>query len=385
MTVISPTRKSATASLLRGQVSVSKLNSTRRNKTHHNETKRNKTKQPIRWLTLALDTMLEEEQLLWNPPQRYFRGSNASEVCTRAMTLKALGHNTPVPARVTRIFATGNMIEKVNVEAARRAGLLVEGSQQRDASYGGALRIIRNLIPDLPIAQEREIRQHFAVHDPVLDVWFAGEGKASELGTKFVVFEDDISQRWWKFFEFSGLRFKPDKKSSDPPIFGHIDLIVVHPEDGVEYLCDVKSIRQEMYRNLPPEHDVMLAGESPLMKRHSKYVEQLNGYMWAPTIDLEVGCLLFEAKNDQEQKVYWLRRDPKMQAEMLKRHRAAAFYIQMTSQEVAPIPEERNPERGDETCVACNQRSICRRLAGKYGKAAVDYTTLRKVDAEIRG
>ncbi len=364
MTIISPTRKSVIASLLKGEkiaAASSPVSGT--------------------WLKLALDETLEKEQPLFNPPQRYFRGSDAGNPCPRSMTMKALGHSVPVPARVKRIFETGNAIEAVNVKAASRAGLLVEGSQQRDASYGGALRIIRNLIFDLPIAQEREIRQHFAKHDTVLDVWFAGEGKASEPGTKFVVFEHDIPQRWWKFFEFSGLRFKPDSESDDPPIFGHIDLIVISPEDGVEYLCDVKSIRQEMYRNLPPEHEIMLAGESPLMKRHSKYVEQLNGYMWAPTIDLEFGALLFEAKNDQEQKVYWLRRDPKMQADMLKRHKRAAPYIQSTPQRVAPIPEERNPDKGDEICVACNQRYLCRRLPAE----GCDYEEMRVKDKELRG
>ena len=362
--VISPTRESATAALLQGKKAAA-------------------TSSPVSgaWLKLTLDETLEREQPLWNPPQRYFRGSDAGNLCSRSMSMKALGHNVPVPARVVRIFSTGNAIEAVNVKAARSAKLLVEGSQQRDASYGGALRIIRNLISDVPIVQEREIRQHFAKHDAVMDVWFAGEGKASEPGTKFVVFEHDIPERWWKFFEFSGLRFKPDGESSDPPIFGHIDLIVVHPEDGVDYLCDVKSIRQEMYRNLPPEHGVMLAGESPLMKRHSRYVEQLNGYMWAPTIDLEIGCLLFEAKNDQYQKEYWLRRDPKMQTEMLARHRVAAFYIQMTPQEVAPIPEERNPKSGDEICVACNQRYLCRRLPAK----GCDYNKMRQEDAKARG
>ena len=363
--VISPTRKSATAALLQGKKAAVASSS------------------PVSgaWLKLTLDETLEREQPLFNPPQRYFRGSDAGNICPRSLTMKALGHTVPVPARVMRIFSTGNAIEAVNVRAARRAKILVEGSQQRDASYGGALRIIRNLIPDVPIAQEREIRGHFAVHDAVLDVWFAGEGKASESGTKFIVFEHDIPQRWWKFFEFSGLRFKPDGESDDPPIFGHIDLIVVHPEDGAEYLCDVKSIRQEMYRNLPLEHEVIIAGESPLMKRHSKYVEQLNGYMWAPTIDLEIGCLLFEAKNDQEQKVYWLRRDPKMQAEMLARHRVAAPYIQRTPQEVAPIPEERNPERGDEICVACNQRYLCRHLPAK----GCGYDEMRTEDAKARG
>ena len=364
MTIISPTRDSATASLLKGEkLVVSSL--------------------PVSgaWLKLTLDETLEREQPLWNPPQRYFRGSDAGNICPRSLTMKALGHTVPVPARVMRIFSTGNAIEAVNVKAARRAGLLVEGSQQRDASYGGALRIIRNLISDLPISQEREIRQHFAVHDPVLDVWFAGEGKASEPGTKFIVFEHDIPQRWWDKFEFAGLCFKPDGESEDPPIFGHIDLIVISPEDGAEYLCDVKSIRSEMYRNLPPEHGVVLASESPLMKRHRKYLEQLNGYMWAPTIDLEVGCLLFENKNTQDQLIYWLRRDPKMQAEMLARHRVAAAYIQRTPQEVAPIPEERNPERGDETCVACNQRYLCRRLPAK----GCDYDTMRVEDAKARG
>ncbi|KKL27791.1 hypothetical protein LCGC14_2381590, partial [marine sediment metagenome] len=126
MTIISPTRKSQIASLLKDEkatVSSSSVSGS--------------------WLKSALDEMLEKEQPLWNPPQRYFRGSDAGNPCPRSMTMKALGHNVPVPARVKRIFETGNAIEAVNVKAARRAKLLVEGSQQRDASYGGTLRIIR--------------------------------------------------------------------------------------------------------------------------------------------------------------------------------------------------------------------------------------------------
>ncbi|KKL94810.1 hypothetical protein LCGC14_1860990 [marine sediment metagenome] len=360
--VIAPTRKTQTAILLRGERKVVAVPSGE-------------------WLKHGLDEQLEREQALWASPQRYFRASGAGNPCVRALTLRAIGHNVPVPARTMRIFETGRKIEESNVETARRAGLLVERSEQRQAVYGGQMRAVRALTHGLKAQEEREVRERFARHEPVLGVWFAGKGEPSARSERLVVFEEDIPEGWHGRFEFAGLRFRPDEDSEDPPILGHIDLTVRRPSDKAEMLGEIKSMRGELFRKLPREHETMLAGESPLFEKRADYIIQWNTYAFAPTIDLEEGFILFESKNDSELRVYWLRRDKELQSKMLERHREAAPYILSDPQRVAPVPNARSPEKGDKLCVDCPIRYLCRRLPVE----GCDYAEVRDEDAKVRG
>lgn len=168
---------------------------------------------------------------------------------------------------------------------------------------------------------------------------------------------------------------------TDPPITCHIDGEVEQPGSGLVFLLEIKSINTYGFSNLPKEHDIELAGRSPLMARYERYVTQWNTYAWAPEIDLEYGALLFEDKNDQRQKIYGLRRDSTLRDEMLERHLEAAPYVLSDPQRVAPVPEGLDPEAGKGECSTCPHRYLCKRVP----RGSVEYDVLRKEDAKLRG
>ncbi|KKK58346.1 hypothetical protein LCGC14_3045350, partial [marine sediment metagenome] len=87
-----------------------------------------------RWLHVLLDETLERQQKLWNPPRRWYRGSEAGDTCVRSMTLSVMGHSVPVPAKTKRIFRTGNAVEDANMQTMREAGIVIE-SKQKDKQH----------------------------------------------------------------------------------------------------------------------------------------------------------------------------------------------------------------------------------------------------------
>ena len=170
----------------------------------------------------------------------------------------------------------------------------------------------------------------------------------------------------------------------DPPIVGHVDCVLKRPGTGERMLGEIKSIKQELFKMLPVEHGPTLAGESPLRKgMYFRYLKQWNTYAWSPSIDLELGFLLFEAKNDQHQKIYWLLRDPALLDDVLGIRREAAPYVEGDPMRVAPIPAGFNPDdqaKGN-ACGWCDRRYLCRRLP----REGCDYDEARAEDAKVRG
>lgn len=167
----------------------------------------------------------------------------------------------------------------------------------------------------------------------------------------------------------------------DPPIVCHIDALVRRPDGGRVYLAEIKSIKEELFKKLPPEHGPTLAGESPLLKTHRGYIVQVNTYAFAPEVDCEEAVLLFESKNEQRQKTYWFKRDEQLLEETLAVHRVAAPHILADPQRVAPVPAERDPWGGDPVCVGCKRRYLCRKLP----REGASYEETRQVDAKMRG
>ncbi|KKK74883.1 hypothetical protein LCGC14_2879290, partial [marine sediment metagenome] len=173
-------------------------------------------------------------------------------------------------------------------------------------------------------------------------------------------------------------------KYDDPPVLGHVDAILKRLDTDETMLCEIKSIKQELFKRLPKEHGVTLAGESALNKGYYKgYLQQWNTYAWAKEIDIEIGFLLFEAKNEQQQKIYWLLRDPDMLESVLKLRKKAAPYVLSDPMRVAPIPTDFNPndQSKGNACGWCNRRYLCKRLS----KKGCDYDTVRAEDEKVRG
>ncbi len=170
----------------------------------------------------------------------------------------------------------------------------------------------------------------------------------------------------------------------DPPIKGHVDCVLKRPGTGEAFLGEIKSIKQELFKKLPAEHGVILAGQSPLKdSRYITYLKQWNTYAWAKNIDLEIGFLLFEAKNDQAQKIYWLLRDPDLLEQVMEIRRVAAPYVTSKPMCVAPIPKGFDPldESRGNACGYCDHRYLCKRLPAK----GVTRDEAKKKDAQLRG
>lgn len=167
----------------------------------------------------------------------------------------------------------------------------------------------------------------------------------------------------------------------DPPVKGKADVIARRPSDAKLLVGEVKSINSNQFKRLPREHDVILASASPLFAIKPGYVEQWNTYACAPDRDFDEGFVLFEAKDDSDEKVYWLRRDDELMGAALDRMRIASRYVQDEPQRVAPIPDDRNPFKGDPVCAECPHRYLCR-LVPEEGATV---GRVKELDAEVRG
>ena len=116
-------------------------------------------------------------------------------------------------------------------------------------------------------------------------------------------------------------------REKEPTIVGHADVAVRRKSDDKLLLGEIKSIHEKAFDRLPEEHQAVLASESPLFKSHERYVKQLNTYLggrWYGETD--EGFFLFEAKNTQRQKVYYILFDDELLEPDLRRaHEAHDF------------------------------------------------------------
>ena len=166
---------------------------------------------------------------------------------------------------------------------------------------------------------------------------------------------------------------------TDPPVNGRADVFMRRKSDGKILCGEIKSIGQNGWKRLPLEHGPTRAGDSPLMQTNRSYVMQLNTYLGSDDSPTDEGFLLFENKNDSAQRVYHIMFDARLRDGALAVSRSAARYLE--TQTLAPVPKERDPRGEDKTCANCDHRYLCSVLAPE----AVDYETMRQVDAEIRG
>jgi len=170
-------------------------------------------------------------------------------------------------------------------------------------------------------------------------------------------------------------------ENGKPLITCHIDMLANRPTDGQRFLIEIKSINEHQFDNLPKEHGPTLASKSPLFEKYRNYVVQWNTYAFTPEVDLNEGCLLFEAKNTQKQKYYWLRRDQDMLEETVNRHECAARFAVDAPRQLAPVPEGFDPQQDKGPCGRCDHRYLCKRLP----VGAVNYDDVRTEDAKVRG
>lgn len=341
----------------------------------------------VDWLKRFKNEHLVRRQPLWELPRRHLRVSAAGTKCPRSLTFQAMGHSVPFEPRVIRIFETGKLIEQVNVQLDKEAGLCEEGSPQLVATLGGQQK--RVLRPK----EGAVIEGRYRWLDPVLrvrasDPFLLPRGCSYDVGNRRLDREDrvlaeDVPEELLSSFEPAGLAFIPT--GAAPPLVGHVDEIVRRPSDQTKVLIEYKSINQTAFDKLPTEHPPMRASDSPLLKTHYNYVAQLNTYLYLPEVDLELGALVFEAKNTQHQKHYWFERDWELYQKVLKVMELAVPYVLAQPQLLAPVPEERRPLGRDGVCGQCRARYLCRKLVEDHGNTAVAYDKVRKADARLRG
>ena len=162
-------------------------------------------------------------------------------------------------------------------------------------------------------------------------------------------------------------------------ILGHADVTVRRRADGKLLLGEIKSIHERAFDRLPEEHPAVLASESPLFKSHERYVKQLNTYLGGSGSETNEGFFLFEAKNTQRQKVYYILFDAELLApDLLRVHEAHSFACSLL---LAPVPSERNPKGDDRVCSRCDHRYLCKRLP----EGGVTLEEVKREDLRVRG
>jgi len=167
---------------------------------------------------------------------------------------------------------------------------------------------------------------------------------------------------------------------ASPPIRGRFDVRVKRPSDGVNLIGEIKSIHEDGFNKLPPEYDDPDENHENLMLCYPRYVTQLNTYLGSDDIDLEEGFLLFEAKNSQTQRFYFLRRHEELLRTTLERHAEAFVYLDQL--QLAPVPNGRDPcSAADKSCSRCNHHYLCKHLL----RTAVYLDQVLLADAKLRG
>ena len=164
-----------------------------------------------------------------------------------------------------------------------------------------------------------------------------------------------------------------------PPIRGRYDIKVEGQDDdeGEEILGEVKSINDFGFDKLPEEHDYVLASESPLIDTYRHYVMQWNTY--AQLEGLEKGFIIFEAKNTQRHKVYFLRTDAALYDEVIDKTTFGAKYL--LEERIPPIPKERSPHGNDPVCNKCSAKYLCE-LVARDGDTLEN---VKNIDKQVRG
>jgi hypothetical protein len=174
----------------------------------------------------------------------------------------------------------------------------------------------------------------------------------------------------------SGLLIDTNKKCEikSLPLTGHYDVRLKDAQaPDEEIVGEIKSIKDERYDALP---DPRTAKENmALLINHGYrgYMSQLNMYIYA--MALTRGFLLFESKNTQRRRIYWVELDLGLVDACLEVHRLAWNYVKLRQL----APRTRDIKR-DPVCKQCWRRYLCDVLP----EGAVDYDDVRAADDRCR-
>lgn len=140
----------------------------------------------------------------------------------------------------------------------------------------------------------------------------------------------------------------------DLAINGHIDAIL--KKAGKLFLGEIKSIKEELWIKLAMPSEDRRTNFVNLMKSHYDYVCQWTLYAGASGI--KEGFILFESKNTQRRKIFWLDMDEPLFKKLVDvRARAKPF---LAEKKLAPIERDL---KTDPECLKCDVKYLCSRLA----------------------
>jgi len=165
----------------------------------------------------------------------------------------------------------------------------------------------------------------------------------------------------------------------DPPIKGHFDAYIKGEGEceDEEFLVEVKSMNDYSFDKLPEEHSFLIASHSPLFLPYVNYVTQWNTYSGLK--NKVKGCFLFESKNTQRHKVYWMEFDQELFDSTIAKANEAAPYLK--AERIPPIPLDRNPYGPDRVCSNCPRKYLCEILP----RDGCSLEEAKHIDKQVRG
>lgn len=183
-----------------------------------------------------------------------------------------------------------------------------------------------------------------------------------------------VGKRWVETFTKMGIlvSYEVPAKDTNPLISGSIDVIVMNPQNGEKSVGEIKSMNSNGFRTLPTISQDRKVNMRALWPKWRNYCLQLTTYM---VIHKMPAWFLFENKDNQEYKVFWVEPSDEMRAEVWDASKPPSQAQQafMDGRLVAP-PFERKSG----TCQRCYRNKVCFRLQDG------DEETWRLVQSQFR-
>lgn len=180
------------------------------------------------------------------------------------------------------------------------------------------------------------------------------EGKVSRI------FENgtSVGKRWVETFREMGVlvSYETPVRRDDPLVNGSVDVIVQNPLGGEKSVGEIKSINSRGFRTLPSVttdrrgNMLALSACSPWIR---KYCLQLTTYLTLSGLE---GWFLFENKDTQDYKVFWVQPTPEMRAECFEDGHPAADAQKAFYAGVLVTPPFRPTSQ---QCKGCDRQRVC--------------------------
>lgn len=167
-----------------------------------------------------------------------------------------------------------------------------------------------------------------------------------------------VGKRWVETFQKMGVlvSFEEPARDTNPMISGSIDVILQNPQTGEKCVGEIKSMNDRNFRTLPAVKTDRKANMQGLYMKWRGYCLQLTTYM---TIMKMPAFFLFENKDNQEFRVFWVEPTDEMRDEVWD-HSKVPYQAQ---QAVIDGIMLRPPfDRKSSTCGRCYRKAVCFRL-----------------------